>query len=129
MTRPSLFHIPDMVSNHPTRGPHGDVRLMSRPVALRGALHPESPEAAELLEALDDAMFMAIAGEEAIMEAACALWTEALDRLPTELLEESREQYLRYALEVTQQLPGDEPRDPAKVLIAIAMLEMLSRGC
>jgi hypothetical protein len=102
---------------------------MGRPAAPQGVLHPESPEAAELLEALDDAMFMAIAGEEAIMEAACTLWAEARERLPSELVEESREQYLRYALEVTQQLPGDEPRDPGKVLIAIAMLEMLSRGC
>ena len=119
-----------MVANHFTRGPHSDVRLMSRPAAAPpGTLHPESREAAELLESLDDAMFMAIAGEAAIVAAARLLWAEAARSLPSELLEESREQYLRYALEVTQHLPGDEPRDPAKVLIAIEMIELLAQGC
>ncbi len=119
-----------MVANQSTRGPHSDVRLMGEP-ALQppGALHPESREAAELLESLDDAMFMAIAGEAAIVEAARILWADALRSLPSELLEESREQYLRYALEVTQHLEGDDPRDPAKVLIAVEMMELLSEGC
>ena len=119
-----------MVANHSTRGPHSDVRLLGNSAAPRpDVLHPESREAAELLESLDDAMFMAIAGEAAIVAAARLLWAEAMQRLPGELVEESREQYLRYAVEVTQHPPGDEPRDPAKSLIAIEMIELLSRGC
>jgi hypothetical protein len=119
-----------MVANHSTRGPHSDVRPMGRPTAPPpGMLHPESREAAELLESLDDAMFMAIAGEATIVAAARLLWDEASRSLPNEVLDESREQYLRYALEVTQHLPGDEPRDQSKVLIAIEMMELLSKGC
>lgn len=119
-----------MVANHFTRGPHSDVRLMGKPADFPpGTLHPESREAADLLESLDDAMFMAIAGEAAIVASARLLWAEALERLPSELIDESREQYLRYAVEVTQCLPGDEPRDPAKVLVAIEMMELLSEGC
>jgi hypothetical protein len=119
-----------MVANPFTRGPHSDVRLLGHPaVAPPQVLHPESREAAELLESLDDAMFMAIAGEAAIVAAARLLWAEAVRTLSSELLEESREQYLRYALEVTQHLPGDEPREPARVLLAIEMIEMLSQDC
>jgi hypothetical protein len=119
-----------MVANHFTRGPHSDVRMLGHPaVTPAPVLHPDSREAAELLESLDDAMFMAIAGEAAIVAAARLLWAEAIRSLPSELLEESREQYLRYALEVTQHLPGDEPRDPARVLIAIKMMELLAQGC
>jgi hypothetical protein len=119
-----------MVANPFTRGPHSDMRLIGKPAAPSpGALSPDSREATELLESLDDAMFMAIAGEAAIVPAARTLWAEALKSLPIELVEESREQYLRYALEETQHLPGDDPRDPAKVLVAIEMIELLSQGC
>jgi hypothetical protein len=92
-------------------------------------LHPDSREASDLLESLDDAMFMAIAGEAGIVATAIELWLVAVKCLPAETVEESREQYLRFAVEVARRVQGDEVRDPAKALIALEIIELLTSSC
>jgi hypothetical protein len=90
-------------------------------------LDPDSPEVRELLESLDDAMFAAIAGEAAPLREARQLWQQAVDELPPELVEESREQYLRYATEVTRRFEAAEIREPKQALAAIEILQLLTR--
>jgi hypothetical protein len=99
-----------------------------RSVAPPPPLDPESAEAREMLEALDDAVFAAIAGDRAAMSAARKLWPEAVEALGWELIEESREQYLRHAVEVTRRFEWSETRDPAAAMAAIEVIELVTKG-
>jgi hypothetical protein len=96
--------------------------------SAEGALPTASREASNLLEALDDAMFAAIAGNAASLGAARDLWTAAVKSLAAELVDESREQYLRYAVEMTQSADGDENRDPTKAVAATEIIALLTAG-
>src|SRR5688572_23735275 len=80
-------------------------------LATVAPLDPESRQAHELLESLDDVMFAAISGQAAAVAEAQALWQRAVAVLPNELVEESREQYLRFAAEVTRRVEEDGLRD------------------
>jgi hypothetical protein len=119
-----------MVSDFSATEPHSSspasdklaVAQPSRPI------HPDSREASELLESLDDAMFTAICGEAGIVAAARELWMAAVASLPAELVEESREQYIRCAIDVTRRFAGEDVRDPAKVLVAVEIIELLTSG-
>ncbi|RIK80156.1 MAG: hypothetical protein DCC67_09685 [Planctomycetota bacterium] len=99
--------------------------MACRPAA--SVAHCDAVGGCSLLEALDDAMFAAIGGDEAAMLDARRLWTDACAALGCDLLEESREQYLRYAVEVTRELQCDPVRRPQQMLAAVEILEMLSR--
>lgn len=68
------------------------------PPAPSQRLHPDSPQTLEKLEALDDAVYAAIDGQEAALERLETLWPATLAELGPQLVAESREQYLRYAL-------------------------------
>jgi hypothetical protein len=94
---------------------------------LSRPLDAESPEVCDRLEALDDAMFAAIAGSEAALDRARELWQEALATLGWELLEESREQYLRYAAELTRRFEAHEIRNPAVAVTALEVIQLLDR--
>lgn len=113
------------------RSPHGGHRppTIGR-CALTAAprLDPESVEVRELLEALDDAMFTAIAGGVAALKSAVELWARAIDALGPELVEESREQYLRYAVEMTRQFEWNGTRDPGRAMAAVEVIELLTRN-
>ena len=85
----------------------------------------ESEEVRELLEDLDDAIFAAIAGCEEQLNKAQELWPRALSELNTELIEESREHYLEFALEVSRRLQHDEPWSLENTLTAIELIEFL----
>ncbi|HEX6962595.1 MAG TPA: hypothetical protein VF175_12055 [Lacipirellula sp.] len=100
----------------------------ARAGAARALFAPDSAEACELLEALDDAMFTAIAGDESVVITARDLWLQAVECLPAELVEESREQYLRYAADVARRLDGEEVCDPDKVVVAVEIIELLAAG-
>jgi hypothetical protein len=95
----------------------------------RGPLPPESREASELLEALDDAMFTAIAGDVASTSAARELWRIAAQLLPAEIAAESREQYLRFAIETVRRARNAEVRDPALTIVALELVVFLSTEC
>lgn len=91
-------------------------------------IHADSREASELLESLDDAMFAVISGDEASMATARELWTRALAGLSPELIDESREQYLRFAVDETRRFESDQTRDLTKAMIAVEVIELLTRA-
>jgi hypothetical protein len=89
-------------------------------------MDPDLRAVHELLELLDDAMFAAIEGDEASGRRARELWRQATTSLRGELLEESREHYLRFAAEAMRQ-PGPEGvRDPRQMLAASEVIELLT---
>jgi hypothetical protein len=103
-----------------------------RPVDLSGlrlipgaAVDAETRAVHELLELLDDAMFEAIAGGDGIT-AASQLWERAVTALPRELLDESREQYLRVAIEAARRDLNGEGRDPLRAIGALEVLALLA---
>ena len=87
----------------------------------------ESPEVREQLEALDDAMFGAIAGTAGSLAEAHRLWIEAVVTLPSVLIEEAREQYLRYAAEVARRGDSNEGPNHTAMIAAIEVMELLAR--
>lgn len=91
-------------------------------------LDPESREANELLEALDDAMFEAIAGDEAALARAHELWHRAVVAVGGERVEESREQYLRFAVETTNRCSAGEIRESGRMVAAVEVISWLTRG-
>ena len=118
-----------MANNFSMHGPHRQ-RTNALPLDLgtSGPLDPESREANDLLEALDDAMFEAIAGDEASLTRAHDLWQRAVASVGGERVEESREQYLRFAVETTKRCAAGEVREPAKILAAVEVIAWLTRG-
>jgi hypothetical protein len=96
-------------------------------IALPSAeLDPESPRVLETLEALDDAVFEAMGGSAEAIGRLGALWPAVRTELGDQLVSESREQYLRYALSIWQEcLGGGVVRDPARAIHALDVLCVL----
>ncbi len=118
-----------MAANFNMHCPHRQVATSAAAdLDVTGPLDPESREAHDLLEALDDAMFEAIAGDEASLTRAHDLWQRAVAAVGGERVEESREQYLRFAVETTKQCAAGEVREPAKMLAAVEVIAWLTRG-
>ena len=90
------------------------------------ALHPDSPEVLKKLERLDDLVFGAIAEKETLGEELKSFWPQVRAELGEELIVESREQYLRYALSVWERFvdPAD-PNDVHRSERAIRALDVL----
>ena len=90
------------------------------------SLDPDSPEIVEKLEALDDAVFEAINGREESLQRLTSLWPVLRTELGEDLLAESREQYLRYAMSIWQQCVDRETvRDPLRAVHALDVLCVL----
>jgi len=84
------------------------------------------PTAIEKLERLDDTVFEAIAGKPGAIEQLRRLWPEVLAEVGPELVEESREQYLRHALRIWREcVEGDQIRNPALAATAIGVVCLL----
>lgn len=90
-------------------------------------LHPESDEVRALLEELDDVVFLAIRGDADSLDHARKLWPEVVKQIGWELVEESREQYLRYSTDIARRSEQDPVRDPQKALAVIEVIELLMR--
>lgn len=90
-------------------------------------LHPESEQVQLLLEQLDDVVFQAIRGDAPSLALAHQLWPRVVHEIGWELVEESREQYLRYAVDLTKQFEQDRIRNPENAISAIEVIELLSR--
>lgn len=72
-------------------------------------------------------MFAAIAGDASALVAARLLWPAALATLSTELIVESREQYLHFALEQSLRSDLHEGHEGDEgALVAIGVLELLA---
>ncbi|HEV7223875.1 MAG TPA: hypothetical protein VGN42_14300 [Pirellulales bacterium] len=89
-------------------------------------LGSQCPAAMEHLERLDDTVFEAIAGKPGALDELRQLWPDVLARLGPELIEESREQYLRHALRVWRDcLEGDQIRNPSLAVAAMDVVCLL----
>jgi hypothetical protein len=89
-------------------------------------LDPDDPEVLEKLERLDDLVYEAIAGKPAAMDRLKTFWPQVRHELDAELLAESQEQYLRYALSIWEEcVQSDTVRDPARAVQSLEVLCML----
>jgi len=89
-------------------------------------LGSQCPAAMEHLERLDDTVFEAIAGKPGALDELRQLWPDVLARLGSELIEESREQYLRHALRVWRDcLEGDQIQNPSLAVAAMDVVCLL----
>ena len=78
----------------------------------------------DTLEALDDAVYDAIAGKQGAIDDVLGLWPQVRERLESEMVDESREQYLRYTMSVWEDFLQDST-DPAKAVAALDVMCVL----
>jgi len=93
-------------------------------------LDPLTPEALEKLEALDDLVYEAIGGQVSALERLGEFWPQVLAELGDDLVAQSREQYLRYALSIWEDWnePGST-RNPGRAVQALDVLCVLFDEC
>ncbi len=102
-------------------------RAEVKPVGPAELTHSQCPEVVRELEKLDDTMFSAIRGEPEALALAEALWHQVVRSLGPELVEESREQYLRYAMTVWEESQAEqEQRTPEHAAAALEIITLLS---
>jgi hypothetical protein len=89
-------------------------------------LDPESERVRYLLEELDDAIFQAVRGDQRAMKTAHELWPQVVAELGFDLVEESREQYLRYANDLIRCVEVERMNDPRLTLAALEIVELLT---
>jgi hypothetical protein len=89
-------------------------------------LKPESQETLEKLELLDDLVYDAISGRSGALEQLQTVWPTLKTDLDFQMLAESREQYLRFALTIWEGCVDDNNiRNPAKAVQALDVLCLL----
>ena len=106
-------------------GATNDVATASQNLLATKSLAAQTPEVIEMLEHLDDVVFSAIEGKAVALEQVEVVWALVLDELGPELVEKSREQYLRYALQVWNQCLTGELSDPERAVAAVDVMCML----
>ncbi len=79
----------------------------------------------EMLERVDDLVFAAISGDAQALAELEVAWPLAASELEPELVEQSREQYLRRALAICADFAEGEVRRPERALAAIDVLSVL----
>ena len=84
------------------------------------------PDLLAKLEWLDDLMFEAIDGDPVALETAIDAWRKSLDELGADALEESRNQYLRRAQSVWNELRNQPNHPTHKVFAAIEIISLLA---
>jgi hypothetical protein len=85
-----------------------------------------SPEVLEKLEYLDDLVYEAISGQTKSLEQLRVAWPKIYAELGTEMLAESQEQYLRYALSIWSECADSETvRNPTQAIHALEVLCLL----
>jgi len=89
-------------------------RAASVDLSRRGLMEP--------LEQLDDAVYHAINGRPEALDEVRRLWTQLTPQLGPDLLEESREQYLRYVVSAWSNHAQNDPRHATAVLELLCML-------
>lgn len=78
------------------------------------------------LETLDDVIFSAIDGDEAALEAAQPTWNDAILSLGNDAVEESRNQYLRYAKTTWMKLRSQALQNPYRILAVVRIILLLT---
>ncbi len=80
----------------------------------------------EKLELLDDLVYDAISGRPGALEQLQTAWPEIKTEFGDQLLAESREQYLRYALTIWEGcVENDSIRNPTQAIQALDVLCLL----
>lgn len=89
-------------------------------------LEPDSPQVLEMLEHLDDLVYEAIAGKATALEPLKSFWAKVQRELGEEMVAESRQQYLRYALAIWDRcLESDGIRQPWRAVQSLDVLCLL----
>ena len=73
-------------------------------------------------------MFDTINGRRPALAELTESWPRLSTRLPADLLAESREQYLRYAIKLWESCMSDDVRDPSWAVAALDVLCVLFGG-
>jgi hypothetical protein len=84
-----------------------------------------SPEVVEHLESLDDVIFPAIDGDEQALEKVEPVWREAVASLGPEFVQESRNQYLRYARATWEFLRKNAPNQRQRMIALLHIIALL----
>jgi hypothetical protein len=92
---------------------------------LAEKLAEQPPEVLELLERIDDLVFAAISGDAQSLAELETLWPTVAGELDADLVEQSREQYLRCALAICSDAPAGQPQRPERALAAVDVLCVL----
>ncbi|HEV2969767.1 MAG TPA: hypothetical protein VGY55_07240 [Pirellulales bacterium] len=85
-------------------------------------------EVLEKLERLDDLVFDTINGRRPSLDELSRLWPQFAAELSPDLVAESREQYLRYAIKLWEACLTDGARDPSWAVAALDVLCILFGG-
>jgi hypothetical protein len=101
---------------------------IQKPQGPSHTLCPDSTVVIEKLEALDDAVYESIAGDTLSFERLRRLWPEVLSEFGSDLVEESREHYLRYALTVWNDFINMDAGGPERATAALDVVCLLSDG-
>jgi hypothetical protein len=80
------------------------------------------------LELLDDTIFEALNGDVTALERSAGVWGSALQNLGAEILEESRQQYLRQAETEWQRHRLQPSHSLPKVFTALEIISLLEGG-
>ena len=92
---------------------------------LAALLAGQPPEILDLLERVDDLVFTAINGDSHSLAELEVLWPTIVDELNEDLVEQSREQYLRCALSIWGECVEGEVHKPERAVAAIDVLCVL----
>ena len=96
------------------------------PVRPSSLLDVDADPVLSMLEELDDVVFAALAGCQDSLERTRKLWPQVVEALGWELVDESREQYMRFAVETTRRLQNQEMRSPEHSLAALEVMSLLA---
>jgi hypothetical protein len=108
-----------------------DAPIVDRPVRAErpsAMLAAPSQDVLERLERLDDLVFDTINGRRPALEELAESWPRLSAELPADLLAESREQYLHYAIKLWESCLTDDVRDPSWAVGALDVLCVLFGG-
>lgn len=102
---------------------------------LSRQLGTHSDRVCEQLERLDDVIFSAIGGSEADLAEAHTLWPKVVEELGWDHVAESREQYLRYANDITERFEQQVDycsengwRSPEHAITALEIIGLLTKS-
>ena len=91
-------------------------------------LHAESELVRGMLEELDDVIFSAVHGDAEAQARAQVLWSQVVVEIGWDLVEESREQYLRYTVDVIQRLEYSPAEKPERAIAALEIISLLTKN-
>ncbi len=92
---------------------------------LADKLAEQPAEILEMLERIDDLVFAAISGDTSALAELEVLWPLTASELEPELVEQTREQYLRCTLAICGDFSEGESRSPERALAAVDVLCVL----